>query len=159
MPSAGKPSSKSSALAWPSHAVELLFEPVFVQGITTQHYGTRIILDHIGNGNAQRRHDSRVSRDQNPGDSQLSSQFAGVHWPGSAERDQRKLPRVVATFQGDGPDGAFHVGVDDANDSQRRIGYRSAYIAGQISHQPFCPLPGPAPSGRREIRRRAIDPA
>jgi len=45
----------------------------------------------------------------------IERQLARMHRTGAAEREQRKVARIESALDGDDADGAFHVGVDDAN--------------------------------------------
>ena len=69
--------------------------------------------------------------------------------PGAAEGDEREVARVVAALDGDEPERAQHLGVDDVDDRLRRRGPRArSSAAARSSSSPPASASGRRPSTR-----------
>ena len=67
-----------------------------------------------------------MARDQHSIAAEFVRQRRGVQWTCAAERDQRELARVIAFFNRHDLQSSGHIGVDDADDTFRRLMQRHA---------------------------------
>ncbi len=121
----------------------------------------RVVLDRVGQKEAEGREDARVPGHDDRGHPQVGGHVHGVHAAGAAEGEEGEVPRVDAALDRDDPDGLFHVGVGDVDDALGRLERRLADRAGRARRRPRGSAPGGCvirpprkKSGSRRPRKR-----
>ena len=98
-------------------------------------HGAGIIFDHVADQDAESGERAGQRRNHHPRDAERFRQFAGVQSACAAKRNQGKLPRIVAAFDGDHAYGFLHGGVDDPDDSRGELFRRKL---GPMPFEPFA---------------------
>ena len=97
-------------------------------------HGARIILDHVADQNPKRRKRPRPRRNHHCRNRQRLGEFAGMQPARSSKRHQRKLSRIVPPFDRHHSQSPFHVRVDHAHNSRRKLFHAQAR---PLRPQPF----------------------
>src|SRR5271165_6822863 len=82
--------------------------------------GARVILDYIADQNTVSRERARHDGDQHPRNAEALCEVARMQAAGASKGDQREFARVVASFDGDQPQGPLHTGVDNPDHAFRK---------------------------------------
>src|SRR5215831_1675614 len=90
-----------------------------------------------GCGDALRAQDSWSGWNEDGADADLARELDGMQTTGSAKRHQREVPRVVAALDRYYADGAYHIGVDDADDAEGCLAQAKAQPLRQRRHGRF----------------------
>jgi adenosylmethionine-8-amino-7-oxononanoate aminotransferase len=115
-----------------------------------------VVLDVRGE-QAEGREVPRMARDEDARDPDLRGQRQRVHRPGAAVRDQDEVSRVVATLDGDLPDGGGHARHRDPDDPVGEgLGRQAAQPGGQRADR--VPRPGRIESDRAAEPAARADP-